>query len=39
MVDRFLVQSIGLFGSIVSDDYSATSDIDRLGFNQGLQFS
>jgi predicted nucleotidyltransferase len=28
LAQRFHVQSIGLFGSIVRDDFSATSDID-----------
>jgi uncharacterized protein len=28
LAEKFHVQSIGLFGSIVRDDYSATSDID-----------
>lgn len=38
---KFHVQSIGLFGSVVRDDFSQTSDIDILvDFNQpiGIEF-
>ena len=30
LVEKFHVQSIGLFGSILREDFSATSDIDIL---------
>lgn len=30
LVQRFHVQTIGLFGSVVRDDFSVTSDIDIL---------
>ncbi len=38
---RFHVQSLGLFGSVVRDDFSSTSDIDIIvDFNQpvGIEF-
>ena len=38
---RFHVQSLGLFGSVVRDDFSPTSDIDIIvDFNQpvGIEF-
>jgi uncharacterized protein len=41
LAQRFHVQSIGLFGSIVRGDYSATSDIDIIvDFDQpiGIEF-
>jgi hypothetical protein len=39
--NRFHVQSLGLFGSVVRDDFSPTSDIDIIvDFNQpvGIEF-
>lgn len=41
LAEKFHVQSIGLFGSIVRDDYSADSDIDIIvDFDQpvGIEF-
>jgi uncharacterized protein len=41
LAEKFHVQNIGLFGSIVRDDYSADSDIDIIvDFNQpiGVEF-
>ena len=41
LVEKFHVSSIGLFGSVVRDDYSATSDIDIIvDFSQpiGIEF-
>ena len=41
LVEKFHVSTIGLFGSVVRDDYSATSDIDIIvDFSQpiGIEF-
>jgi len=41
LAERFHVQTIGLFGSIVRDDFSADSDIDIIvDFNRpvGIEF-
>ena len=41
LVEKFHVSSIGLFGSVVRDDYSETSDIDIIvDFSQpiGIEF-
>ena len=41
LVQRYHVQTIGLFGSVVRDDFSSSSDIDIIvDFNQpvGIEF-
>ncbi len=41
LIDRYHVQSIGLFGSIVRDDFTSVSDVDIIvDFSQpiGIEF-